>query len=68
MAYWSDDYHLVLEQRRLDAAQEDARRKIEARRKIMVERETNQIVSGHHRAVVLQATIGGVPESCIAWV
>ena len=38
MAYWSDDYALVIEQRRLDAAQEDARRKIEARRKAEAEK------------------------------
>ena len=31
MAYWCDDRALLIEQRRLDAAQEEARRKIEVR-------------------------------------
>jgi hypothetical protein len=45
MAYWSDDYALVIEQRRLDAAQEDARRKIEARRKAEAEKAVSEQVS-----------------------
>lgn len=35
--------------------------------KIIVERATNRVIDGHHRAVVIQATLGGVPENYIMW-